>query len=231
MSYLHVKLKTPKTIPSWAVRTLLGQIRERPPSPPPNPRWELPLPVWMWLAFCQGLCMVLIQANSYPTLSMPRWELLLPVGMLLTSCANSPLHLSPPPPPAAGESYPSCIGASSPTPSPLGELALSVSMLLTCYVFSQGLRTVLIQANWRSGWQPLEPWEKVRDIMLGHRATLNRKSKMVVVWFCFRRSVIDTSGKVFFKFYIDWESIKKVSFTACPMGNLFLAGSSPREVF
>ena len=103
MSYLHVKLKTPKTIPSWAVCTLLGQIRERPPSPPPNPRWELPLPVWMWLAFCQGLCMVLIQANSYPTLSMPRWELLLPVGMLLPICANAPLHLPPPPPSRRGE--------------------------------------------------------------------------------------------------------------------------------
>ena len=160
-----------------------------------------------------------------------------PVGVT-PSCRNVTYELCqlastppPPPPPAAGESYPSCIGASSPTPSPLGELALSVSMLLTCYVFPQGLRTVLIQANWPSGWQPLEPWEKVRDIMLGHRATLNRKSNMAVVWFCFRRSVIDTSGKVFFKFYIDWESVKKVSFTACPLGNLFLAGSSPREVF
>lgn len=93
MRKLYALLKTPKTIPSWAVHTRVGQIRER---PLPNPRLELPLAVWMLLScyvFPQGLRMVLIQANSSPTLSMPRWELLIPVWMLLTSYANSP----PPP--------------------------------------------------------------------------------------------------------------------------------------
>ena len=68
--------------------------------------------------------------------------------------------------------------------------------------------------------------------MLGHMATLNRKSKVAVVLFCFRRFVIDTSGKnaektrdsradsnkitkVFFKLCIVWQSVKKVNFAAC----------------
>ena len=101
--------------------------------------------VTFMFCFPQGLRMVLIQANSSPTLSMPRWELLIPVWMLLTSCANSP---PPAPPQPVGGSYPSCInvadglslslGASSPTPSPLGELASPVWMLLTLLCLSLG---------------------------------------------------------------------------------------------
>lgn len=75
--------------------------------------------------FPQGLRMVLIQANSSPSLSMPRWELLLPVWMLLTSWAKSPPPRSPQPP---------------------GRVTLPVWTLLA---FSQGLRMVLIQRTRR----------------------------------------------------------------------------------
>ena len=74
-----------------------------------------------------------------------------PVGVT-HSCVNVKYELyeltSTPSPPTTGESYPSCInvtyglslslGASSPTPSPLGELASPVWMLLTLLCLSLG---------------------------------------------------------------------------------------------
>ena len=108
--------------------------------PPPNSGWSYPFLYECYLhlltcyVFPQGLRVVLIQANSSPSLSMPRWELLLPVYMNVTYelCEVT----STPNSPTAGESYPSCmnvsyglflsLGASSPTPSPLGELASPV---------------------------------------------------------------------------------------------------------
>ena len=92
--------------------------------------------------FPQGLRMVLIRANSSPSLSMPRWELLIPVRCYVR-VVRTHLH-----PPTDGESYPSCmnvtnglslsLGASSPTPSPLGKLASPMWMLLTLLCLSLG---------------------------------------------------------------------------------------------
>ena len=79
--------------------------------------------------------------DSSELLSLP---LHAPMGVA-HSCMNVTYELceltSTPHPPTAGESYPSCmnvtnglslsLGASSPTPSPLGELASPVWMLLT----------------------------------------------------------------------------------------------------
>ena len=54
------------------------------PPPPPNPGWSYPVLYECYLhlltcyVFPQGLRVVLIQANSSPSLSMPRWELLHP---------------------------------------------------------------------------------------------------------------------------------------------------------
>lgn len=143
MSYL--KLKTPKTIPSWAVHTRVGQIRER---PLPNPRLELPLAVWMLLScyvFPQGLRMVLIRANSSPSLSMPRWELLIPVRCYVRVVRT---HLHPPSPNRRGElpflykcylrivSFP---GGFVSHPQPPGEVSLScVNVAYTVMPFPRG---------------------------------------------------------------------------------------------
>lgn len=102
MSYLHVKLKTPKTIPSWAVRTRLGQIRERPPSPPPQP------PMGVTPSCMNVTCILPGAVHGVDSSELVSHPLHAPVGVT-PSCRNVTYELcqlastSPPPPSRRGE--------------------------------------------------------------------------------------------------------------------------------
>ena len=93
----------------------------------------------MLLTFTYMLCLSPGAARSVDSSELVSLPLHAPVGVT-PSCMNVTYELcevtSTPKSPAAGESYPSCmnvsyglflsLGASSPTPSPLGELASPV---------------------------------------------------------------------------------------------------------
>ena len=93
----HLKLKTPKTKPSWAVRTRLCQISGRPPPQPPVGVTPSGMNVTYMLCLSPGA------AHSVDSSELVSLPLHAPVGVT-HSCMNVTYELcevtsTPPPPP------------------------------------------------------------------------------------------------------------------------------------